>query len=150
MSYFLISSVPLIEAPILFLFCSTLDSSSYASSRGRQRAILSQQMELPECSSPSATSSTLSKSKIQILCEDFKIKVYREVALGLVEFDVLPPLAILAYFCQRGMYVAPVPLLSFSYDKFMQERIIRISVSARRTRVSHASTRSSLSASICL
>jgi len=46
------------------------------------------------------------------------------------------------------MYVALVLLLSFAYDKLVQERIIRVSASVQRTRLPHASTRSSLSASI--
>jgi len=44
--------------------------------------------------------------------------------------------------------VALILLLSFAYDKLVQESLIRVSTSVQRTRLLHASTRSSLSASI--
>ena len=101
--------------PFFFFICGTLYSSYSTPSKGRQRATLSPQTKTPERSSRSAKSSTPSKSKIQILGEDSKIKVDREVALGLlVEFDVLPPLPIHAYCCQLRMRVALALLLSFA------------------------------------
>ena len=86
--------------------------------------------------------------KIQIPCEDSKVKVDRDVTLGLAKFDVFPPLSILAYCSQRSMHMVLVLLLTFAYDKLAQESVIRVSASVQRTRVSQASTRSSLSASI--
>ena len=138
-SSLLISSVPLTVTPFFFMFCSTC-THPCTSSGGRQRATLGPQMEIPERSSRPATSSI----KIQIPCKHSGIKVDHDVTLGLVKLDVFPPLSILAYCSQRSMHVALVPLLSFSYDKLAQERVTRVSASAQRTRVSHASTRSPL------
>ena len=86
--------------------------------------------------------------KIQIPCQDSKVKVDHDVTLGLAKFDVFPPLSILAYCSQRSMHMVLVLLLTFAYDKLVQESVICVSASVQRTRVSHASTRLSLSASI--